>query len=214
MDGHMGQGPRPHAGGGNELRGCGFPVIQRPACEVLTTQVRICWPYCLSGSAGIGPRVEDAVTKYEKVRAQHDGHRREIDGLSRNPEGGRQQRCRGRGHTVLHGGGCQVSTDLMTKRQRELLVMGPHERSLKREMDNETDTEADRKSRLKGNSEGLGKQDRGGEIDERHRAPPTRRSAPLDPASQNPASAPCARVAAPRRPVIRALALDQARGER
>ncbi len=73
----------------------------------------------------------------------------------------------------------QVATDLVSERQRELLVMGPHEQPLKREVEGDGDREADRQSGLEGQADDFGKDRRRRQVDERHSAARQRETHPL-----------------------------------
>jgi hypothetical protein len=136
--------------------------------RVLTTEgMAACAGPCKTRAAlNAGLGVKDRVAKDEEV--QRDEHRDgcEVDKLHRQPESRRQNRGRDRGERVLGAGEQQIAGGLAMQRQRVLLVMGPHEQPLQREVNRDAGAGADGERDLKAQSDHVGQQRRAAEIDD------------------------------------------------
>jgi hypothetical protein len=113
--------------------------------------------------------VEDGVAEHEEVGGREQRNGCHVDGLDGEAKQRRQQRGRSRRQAILTACDQEISTGLVTERKGELLVMAPHKQSLKREVDQQGDTKANREGDLEGKPDKVGEDQRGEQIDAGYR---------------------------------------------
>jgi hypothetical protein len=141
-------GPRGE-GHGESARGAGG-LTGRVATPPSWRSERARGAGALIGGGRLG--MEDDMAEHHEVHHRERGHHHQVDGLGGNAQhAGQHGRGRG-GQAVVHGGRHQVAPHLVAHRQRELLVMDPHEDPVEVELDQQRDGRS--RSRARPGSEG------------------------------------------------------------